>query len=73
MGSYEKYSQAKKSGGSGKFEIIVWNLQRDMIELYTRRPPWNVPYFKKFDAHEDSIVEICYLQKAQLLVSSSKD
>ena len=44
-----------------------------MIELFTRRPPWNVPFFKKFVAHDASIIDICYLPKAQLLVTSSMD
>lgn len=44
-----------------------------MIELFTHRPPWNIPYFKKFVAHDASIIDICYLQKAQLLVTSSMD
>ena len=44
-----------------------------MIELYSRRPPWNVGYYKKFVAHDASIIDICYLQKAQLLVTASMD
>lgn len=71
-GSYEKYSN-NKNNNDKKCEIIVWNLQRDMIELFTRRPPWNVSYFKKFVAHDASIIDICYLSKAQLLVTSSMD
>jgi WD40 repeat protein len=60
MGSYEKFSNTKNEGNS-KCEIIVWNLQRDMIELFSSRPPWNVPVYKKFVAHDDSIIELCYL------------
>ena len=37
------------------------------------KPPWSVPYHKKFTAHDDSIIDICYLSKAQLLVTSSVD
>ena len=40
-GSYEKFATRKKTNDQ-KCEIIIWNLQRDMIELYSRRPPWNV-------------------------------
>ena len=44
-----------------------------MIELFSHRPPWNIPYAKKFVAHDASIIDICYLNKAQLLVTSSMD
>ena len=44
-----------------------------MIELFSVQPPWNIPYHKKFVAHDDSIIDICYLNKAQLLVTSSID
>lgn len=42
-GTYEKFAQ-RKNKNDNRCEIIVWNLQRDMIELFSRRPPWNVPY-----------------------------
>ncbi len=51
----------------------MWNLQRDMIELFSINPPWHVPAHFKFVAHDDSIIDICYLSKAQLLVTSSVD
>ena len=51
----------------------MWNLQRDMIELFSINPPWFVPAHHKFVAHDDSIIDICYLSKAQLLVTSSVD
>ena len=72
VSSYAKFAGQRNSSDQ-KCEICVWNLQRDMIELFTRRPPWNVPCFRKFVAHDASIIDICYLQKAQLLVTSSMD
>ena len=63
IGTYEKYADNKNSSG-GRCEILIWNLQRDMIELFALNPPWNIPYFKKFVAHDSSIIDICYLQKA---------
>ena len=44
-----------------------------MIELFSVRPPWNIAACKKFVAHDASIIDICYLPKAQLLVTSSLD
>lgn len=44
-----------------------------MIELFQTNPPWNVPVFKRFNAHNASIIELCYLPKAQLIVSTSTD
>jgi WD40 repeat protein len=35
-----------------------------MIELFAINPPWNVPPHCKFVAHDDSIIDICYLSKA---------
>lgn len=54
-------------------EILIWRLQKDMIELFQSRPPWNVPAYKKFMAHSQSIVDITFLNKAQLIVSASTD
>lgn len=56
-----------------KCEIFIWNLQRDMIELFSINPPWTIPAHHKFVAHDDSIIDICYLSKSQLLVTSSVD
>jgi hypothetical protein len=44
-----------------------------MVELFSMKPPWNIPFFKKFVAHDASIIDMCYLPKSQLLVSSSAD
>ena len=44
-----------------------------MIELFQANPPWVIPVFKRFDAHNASIIDICYLSKCQLLVSTSTD
>jgi len=44
-----------------------------MVELFQNRPPWNVPVFKRFNAHSGSILEIQYMPKSQLLVTISTD
>jgi WD40 repeat protein len=69
---YDRFSKdhAKKNL---KCEIIVWNLQKDLIDLFSIKPPWKVPIFRRFVAHDDSIVSLAYMAKAQLLVSSSVD
>ena len=44
-----------------------------MIELFSTNAPWNVPCHKKWVAHDASIIDICYLTKAQLLVTAGMD
>lgn len=56
-----------------KCEILVWNLQRDMIELFSMGAPWSVQPQRKFTAHDNSIIDICYMPKSQLIVSTSTD
>jgi hypothetical protein len=58
---------------ASKCEIIVWNLQRDMVELFSMKPPWNIPFYHKFNAHDASILDISYMSKAQLIVTASAD
>jgi len=70
--AYERHSK-REEVGKVKTEIIVWNIQRDLIELFQTNPPWNVPVFKRFSAHNGSIVDIGYLPKAQLIVTTSTD
>ena len=70
--AYQRHA-TRENSSHFKSEIIIWNIQRDMIELFQTNPPWNVPVYKRFDAHNASIIDICYLQKAQLLVSASTD
>jgi hypothetical protein len=59
---YDRHSNREDSS-SFKSEIIIWNIQRDMIELFQTNPPWTIPVYKRFDAHNGSIIDICYLQK----------
>ena len=70
--SYEKNAEREEKS-QFKSEIIIWNLQRDMIELFQTNPPWTVPVFKRFSAHNASIIDICYLTKSQLIVTASTD
>lgn len=44
-----------------------------MMDLFSINPPWSIPAHHKFTAHDDSIIDICYLSKSQLLVTSSVD
>ena len=69
------YSDYSKMHQSSKMncEILIWNLQRDMIELFTRNYPWNVAAHKKWVAHDASIIDICYMPKSQLLVTTALD
>ena len=71
QGAYERHQERGKRGNP--CEILIWNLQRDLIELFQSRPPWAVPCHKRIVAHNASILEICYLPKSQLVVTSSTD
>jgi hypothetical protein len=62
-GSYDKFAKRHRNSDQ-KCEIFVWNLQRDMIELFSINPPWTVPAHHRFVAHDDSIIDICYLNKS---------
>lgn len=70
--SYARNADRVDKGGP-ICEVLIWNLQRDLIELFQSRPPWNMPYHRKIAAHNSSIVDICYLSKSQLLVTASTD
>lgn len=71
QGAYEKH---QSRGAKGQpCEILIWNIQRDLIELFSSRPPWHMPCHKRIAAHNSSIVEICYLAKSQLVVTASTD
>ena len=59
-GSYETYNQRGKDAEK-PCEILTWNLQRDLIELFQSRPPWNVPFHKRINAHNASIIDMCYM------------
>lgn len=43
--AYEKHQSRGQKGAP--CEILIWNLQRDLIELFQSRPPWNVPCHKR--------------------------
>ena len=44
-----------------------------MIDLYSTGAPWVVSGTKKFTAHDASIIQITYMAKCQLIVSTSMD
>jgi len=70
----DAYERHQARGQQGQpCELLIWNLQRDLIELFQSRPPWNVPCHRRIQAHNSSIVDICYLAKAQLVVTTSTD
>jgi hypothetical protein len=45
QGAYEKHQTRGQQGQPS--ELLIWNLQRDLIELFQSRPPWNVPCHKR--------------------------
>lgn len=71
QGAYERHQERGAKGGV--CEILIWNLQRDLIELFQSRPPWSMPFHKRIQAHNSSILDICYLPKSQLVVTASTD
>ena len=54
-------------------EILIWNLQRDMVELFQTCPPWAVDCQRRINAHMGSILDLCYLPTSQLLATCSTD
>lgn len=44
---YEKHA-SREERGQFKSEILIWNIQRDLVELFQTSPPWNMPIFKRF-------------------------
>ena len=72
VSSYERFAN-RHNKEDARCEILIWNIQKDMIELFSARPPWSISACKRFIAHDASIIDICYLTKAQLLVTSSLD
>ena len=70
--AYERYAN-RHNRADKKFEILIWNIQHDLVELFSANPPWNIAPCRRFEAHDASIIDICYLSKAQLLVTSSLD
>jgi Ca2+-binding EF-hand superfamily protein/serine/threonine protein kinase len=54
-------------------EILVWNLQRDLVDKYSVKPPWTIRPYRKVKAHEGSVLDLCYLPVTQLVVSCGLD
>lgn len=54
-------------------EIVVWNLQRDLLDKYSVKPPWTIRPYRKVQAHEGSVLDLCYLPITQVLVSCGLD
>ncbi len=72
LSGYTQFTDRHEKGNL-KCELLIWNLQRDMIELFSTNYPWNVQAHKKWTAHDASIVDICYLAKSQLIVTAGMD
>jgi len=70
---YQDYSYRHNHESSGACEILVWHLQKDLIDAFQVNYPWNISPHKRWAAHDASIVDICYLKKAQLLVTCGLD
>ena len=46
------------------YEILVWNIQRDMVEKFSNGFPWTVAPFKRIPGHQGSIVDFVYMPVA---------
>ncbi len=58
---------------NGLYEIIIWNLQKDLIHLMQANPPWTIRPSRKFEGPKGSILDLCYLPLSQLIVAASSD
>jgi len=54
-------------------EVLVWNLQKDLVDKFNAMPPWTVRPFKKVYAHFGSILDITYLPLCQVVVTTGSD
>ena len=70
--SGERYKSAL-SGFGKKCEILIWNLQKDMVDIFAANPPWNVIPYKRVEAHAGSVLDITYLPKTQAIVTCGSD
>jgi len=64
-------SKAKKK--QRIYEILIWNLQKDLIHMMQANPPWTLKPARRISAHSLSILDISYLPAAQIIVTSSMD
>eukprot|EP01022_Parablepharisma_sp_SALTPOND_P011293 TRINITY_DN146_c0_g1_i1.p2 TRINITY_DN146_c0_g1~~TRINITY_DN146_c0_g1_i1.p2 ORF type:complete len:1216 (-),score=156.01 TRINITY_DN146_c0_g1_i1:15438-19085(-) len=55
------------------YEILIWNLQKDLVHIMQANPPWILRPTRRIDAHAGSILDITYLPSAQLIVTTSLD
>ena len=53
--------------------IVLWNLQRDLVNKFSVHPPWTLKPYCKVAAHDCGIVDLTYLPVSQLVVSVGND
>lgn len=54
-------------------ELILWNLQKDLINKFSLNPPWTMKPYKKVYAHDCSFIDINYLPVTQIIVTTALD
>lgn len=67
-----KQTFGKPTAGA-KCEVLLWNLQRDLINKFSVAPPWVARPYRRVVAHEHSILDLAYLVQSQLVVSTGFD
>ena len=53
--------------------LILWNLQRDLVNKFSVHPPWTLKPYCKVPAHDCGVVDLAYLPVSQLVVSAAND
>jgi Ca2+-binding EF-hand superfamily protein/serine/threonine protein kinase len=62
-----------KAAAAVKCEVLLWNLQRDLLNRHSIAPPWVVRPYRRVIAHEHSVLDLSYLPQSQLVVSTGLD
>lgn len=72
--SYMSFYQNIEVSKQYSADIMIWNFEKNLFDLCNTNPPWSVvPTHIIRGAHYDSILDICYLTVAQLIVTASAD
>jgi Ca2+-binding EF-hand superfamily protein/serine/threonine protein kinase len=61
------------ASAAAKCEVLLWNLQRDLLNRHSIAPPWVVRPYRRVVAHEHSVLDLSYLPQSQLIVSTGFD
>ena len=65
--------QVRRQAKKKVYELLIWNLQKSLIQLMQANPPWRIKPVKRIDAHGGPILDITYLPSSQLIVTTSTD